>query len=88
MACPYRLPPALWSVWERHYRCSVHDGTIRFLRDTFYVGVGFGVLGVQKLQVRRRELERTLDQTLAGPREHLGRVFGHTGNGARPDASA
>ena len=58
------------------------------MRDTFYVGVGFGVLAVQKAQVRRRELERTLDQQLAGPREHLGRVFGHTGAGTHPDASA
>jgi hypothetical protein len=58
------------------------------MRDTFYVGVGFGVLAVQKAQVRRRELERALDQQLAGPREHLGRVFGHTGNGAHPDPSA
>jgi hypothetical protein len=65
----------------------VRDEAFRFMRDTFYVGVGFGVLGVQKLQVRRRELERTLDQQLAGPREHLGRVFGHTGNGTRPDVS-
>ena len=58
------------------------------MRDTFYVGVGFGVLAVQKAQVHRRELERTLDQQLAGPREHLGRVFGHTGAGTQPDASA
>jgi len=30
----------------------------RLARDSFYVSVGFGVLGFQKLQVRRRELER------------------------------
>jgi hypothetical protein len=41
------------------------------------VTVGFGVLTVQKLQVRRRELEKTLDRQLSGPREHLERVFGH-----------
>jgi len=30
----------------------------KLARDSFYVSVGFGVLGFQKLQVRRRELER------------------------------
>jgi hypothetical protein len=53
--------------------------------------VGFGVLAVQKLQVRRRELERSIDQHLSGPREQLGRVLGHSTagtNGAQPDAPA
>jgi hypothetical protein len=72
---------------RRHYRSNVRNEAVRFLRDTFYVGVGFGVLAVQKAQVRRRELERTLDEQLAGPREQLGRVFGHTANGDRADTS-
>ncbi len=33
------------------------DETARLARDSFYVGVGFGVIGFQKVQVRRRELE-------------------------------
>jgi hypothetical protein len=30
------------------------------VRETTYVGVGFTVLGIQRLQVRRRDLERAL----------------------------
>jgi hypothetical protein len=60
----------------------VRNEPFRFLRDSFYVTVGFGVLAVQKLQVRRRELERALDQQLAVPREQLGRVLGHSRNGS------
>lgn len=58
------------------------DAALRFVRDTFYVSVGFGILGVQKLQVRRRELEKALDRQLAVPRTQLGRVLGHHANGA------
>lgn len=64
----------------------MHEELVRLVRDTFYVGVGFGVLGVQKLQVRRREVEKVLDHQLAGPRERLGRVFGHGANGSSSDA--
>jgi hypothetical protein len=32
--------------------------------DSFYVAVGFGVLGFQRLQVRRRELEAQLPPEL------------------------
>jgi hypothetical protein len=74
-----------------HYRCAVRDEAFRFMRDSFYVTVGFGVLAVQKLQVRRRELERSIDQHLSGPREQFGRVLGHSTagtNGAQPDAPA
>jgi hypothetical protein len=59
----------------------MRNDAVRFLRDSFYVTVGFGVLAVQKLQVRRRELEKALDTQLAAPREHLGRVLGHSRNG-------
>jgi hypothetical protein len=83
----------LFCVIVGYYRCSVRDEAFRLLRDSFYVTVGFGVLTVQKLQVRRRELEKTLDHQLAGPREHLGRVLGHgsrshTSNGTRHDAAS
>jgi hypothetical protein len=56
----------------------MRDEAFRFLRDSFYVSVGFGVLAVQKVQVRRRELEKVLDAQLAAPREQLGRVLGHS----------
>jgi hypothetical protein len=65
----------------------VRNDAFRFMRDTFYVGVGFGVLALQKAQVRRRELEKTLDQQLAGPREHLARVFGHSDDGAHTETA-
>lgn len=32
----------------------------KLVRDAAYVAVGFGVLAMQKAQVRRRELERLL----------------------------
>jgi hypothetical protein len=32
------------------------DETARLARDSFFVAVGFGVIGFQKVQVRRREL--------------------------------
>lgn len=63
----------------------MRDEAFRFLRDSFYVTVGFGVLAVQKLQVRRRELEKALDQQLAAPRQQLARVLGHSSNGSRAD---
>jgi hypothetical protein len=55
------------------------------MRDSFYVTVGFGVLAVQKLQVRRRELERTVAAQCAGPREQLGRLLGQSQDGARAE---
>src|SRR5690606_2383000 len=64
-------PRALSRRDSRHYRWHVRDEAFRFLRDSFYVTVGFGVLAVQKLQVRRRELEKALDQQLAAPRQQL-----------------
>lgn len=48
--------------------------TARLARDSFYVSVGFGVLGFQKLQVRRRELERDLRRRREDPRGPLGLV--------------
>lgn len=37
----------------------LHDAA-GLARDALYVSVGFGLLGYNKAQVRRRELERTL----------------------------
>jgi hypothetical protein len=36
------------------------DDVRHLVADTLYVGVGFGLLAAQALQVRRRELERRL----------------------------
>lgn len=56
----------------------MRDEALRFLRDSFYVTVGFGVLTFQKMQVQRRELEKTLDKKLAEPRAQLDRLLGQT----------
>lgn len=51
------------------------DETARLARDSFFVGVGFGVIGFQKAQVRRRELEA---QVQAGePLVRLHQVVDH-----------
>lgn len=47
---------------------AVPTQAARLVRDTFFVTVGFGVLAVQRLQVQRRELERSLDRLLS--RQH------------------
>jgi hypothetical protein len=36
------------------------DDAAARLRDTLYTAVGFGVLGIQQAQVRRRQLQRDL----------------------------
>ncbi len=36
------------------------DLTAKAVRESAYVTVGFTVLGIQRLQVRRREIERAL----------------------------
>jgi hypothetical protein len=41
------------------------------LKDAVYVALGFGVLGFQKAQVRRRELVKTIDQTLQPVRQQI-----------------
>jgi hypothetical protein len=55
---------------SHNYGEAVRDDAVRLLRDSFYVTVGFGVLALQKMQVRRRELERAVD-------EQLGRLLRH-----------
>lgn len=51
----------------------------RLARDAFYVSVGFGLLGFQKLQVRRRAIEKEVrkarEQGLADP---VGRLLGQS----------
>lgn len=60
---------------------GIGDST-RLARDAFYVSVGFGVLGFQKLQVRRRELEKELAKVRdEGVGTHVSRLVG----AVRPD---
>lgn len=56
----------------------------RFLADLAYTAVGFGVLGFQRAQVRRRELTKQLDHLLRQAGEQaagLGR-YGAAGSAA------
>jgi hypothetical protein len=46
------------------YRCDVAPQAVKLARDSFYVTVGFGVIAVQKLQVQRRDLEKSIDKLL------------------------
>jgi hypothetical protein len=48
----------------------------RRVRDVLYTGVGLGVLGFQRLQVRRRDLESTLGVGLPPTTDDLGRLLG------------
>ena len=41
---------------------DVADQIVRRVKDAAYVGVGLGVLAIQKAQVRRHELAGTFDQ--------------------------
>jgi hypothetical protein len=60
----------------QNYRCGVRDEAVRFMRDSFYVTVGFGVLTFQKMQVQRREIEKSVDRQLAAPRAQIERLLG------------
>lgn len=44
----------------RNVRRTVPDDVARVAEDAAYVAIGFGVLTVQRLQVRRREVARTV----------------------------
>jgi hypothetical protein len=48
----------------------------RVLRTTFYASVGFGILAFQKVQVRRRELERSVKPQVDAVERHLRSVAG------------
>jgi phosphate uptake regulator len=45
------------------------------LRDTLYTVVGFGVLGVQQAQVRRRDLQKSLARLVAEVDERVDPVL-------------
>lgn len=51
------------------------------MRDSIYVTVGFGVIGFQKLQVRRRKLEKSIEARfehagITPPHEQIARLLG------------
>jgi hypothetical protein len=50
-------PPAAWFAGGM-------DGSTR-LRESLYTAVGFGILGFQQAQVRRRQLQRELSRLAA-----------------------
>ena len=52
--------------------------TVRVARNTFFASVGFGVLAFQKVQVRRRELEKTLGPQVEAWQRQIRSVIGHT----------
>jgi hypothetical protein len=52
------------------------DDIRRGARDVVYTGVGLGILGFQQLQVRRREIEKSLGVELPTSPDALGRLVG------------
>jgi len=52
------------------------DDLRRGARDVVYTGVGLGILGFQRLQVQRRELEKALGVELPTTPDALGRLVG------------
>lgn len=52
------------------------DELRRGARDVLVTGLGLGILGFQQLQVRRRELERTLGVGLPPSTDDVGRLVG------------
>jgi hypothetical protein len=51
------------------------DALGRLARDTAYVVVGFGVLGFQRAQVRRREVQKRVEEVRSGLEDVLGQAF-------------
>jgi hypothetical protein len=52
------------------------DDLQRGARDAVYTGVGLGILGFQRLQVRRRELEKALGVGLPPSGDDVSRLVG------------
>jgi hypothetical protein len=52
------------------------DDLRRGARDVVYTGVGLGILGFQRLQVQRRELEKALGIDIPPAPDALGRLVG------------
>ena len=57
------------------------DDLRRGARDVAVTGLGLGILGFQRLQVRRRELEKALGVGIPPSPDDVGRLVGRlTGN--------
>lgn len=61
-----RLPLPAFDLSDLDLTAVTPTRVARFARDVGYVAIGFGVLGFQQAQVRRRELTRSLSHTAAG----------------------
>jgi len=48
------------------------DDVTKIAKDALYVGVGLGVIGFQKIQVQRNELQKQLKGQVGGAREQVG----------------
>ena len=60
------------------------NGVSRALEGSAYVAVGLGVLGFQRAQVRRRELQREAQRRLAGLGGTAQQIEKQLGEGLRP----
>ena len=54
---------------------ELDDKVLAALRDAAYITIGFGVLTVQQVQVRRRELMTQLEQRTETRRQHADDLF-------------
>ncbi len=52
------------------------DGIAKAAQDAAYITVGLGVIGFQKLQVRRNELEKNLKAQISEARDELKKLGG------------
>lgn len=56
---------------------SFDQRALELAQDAVYIGVGFGVLAVQRAQVQRRALHAALDRRLGRLAALVGRSDGH-----------
>ena len=65
---------------------DVTDEITKTARDAAYVVVGLGVLGLQRAQVRRQELQKRLFEPRTQIQGHLGDVRGQLAAWLHPEA--
>lgn len=63
--------PSIGKDMDKTARDITKDLT-RLAEDAAYVAIGFGVLGFQRAQVRRREMAKRLEKQLAGMEMPIG----------------
>lgn len=64
-----RLPLPAFDLSALDLTAVTPQRVARFARDVGYVAIGFGVLGVQQAQVRRREVSATISRALGGSQQ-------------------